>query len=148
MLQQVIAQTDSQMKVEKGEKIFIKHADQALEVMEKAAQEMGVKGVAVIGFIPGDEATSWISRMKVVEAIKNENANFLAIAYSKAAEMADTYQNSGSKEREPMHGEFGYQGGAIKKVNSGYILTVFSGATGEQDLELAIQGLEWLDKYY
>ena len=80
--------------------------------------------------------------------IWNEKANFLAIAYSKAAEMADTLKNSGNKERAAIAGEFGYMGGVIKKVNAGYILAVFSGASGEQDVELATEGLDWLNKYY
>jgi uncharacterized protein GlcG (DUF336 family) len=86
--------------------------------------------------------------MKMVGTLQNGSANFLAVAYSKAAEMADTYKNSGSGEREPMHGEFGYQGGLIKKVRTGYLLTVFSGATGEQDTEIARKGMEAISWYF
>jgi len=87
-----------------------------------------------------------------VDAIKSISANpaqneypgynFIGIAYSKAAEMADTKLDSGSKLRSPFQGEFGYQGGLIKKVQSGFILAVFSGASGEQDLEIAQAGMK------
>lgn len=132
----------------KGEKILIEQGDKCLAEMEKAARGMSVKGVALIAFIPGDTALTWTSKMQVVAALKNASANYLAIAYSKAAEMADTYRDSGSGSREILHGEFGYMGGAIKKVDSGYILAVFSGASGEQDLEIARAGLELLSGYY
>lgn len=132
----------------KGEQILIKKGDQCLLVMEEAALGMSVKGVALIAFIPGDTTLTWTSKMKVVGALKNASANYLAIAYSKAAEMADTYLDSGNGTREILHGEFGYMGGNIQKVESGYILSVFSGASGEEDLEIARAGLEWLGEYY
>lgn len=131
-----------------GQEIFLAHADHSLGVMESTAMEMSVRGVAVIAFIPGEESLTWISRMKVFGTLADDNANFLAVACSKAAEMADTYMNSGSAGREPLHGEFGYQGGLIEKVGPGYILAVFSGATGEQDTEIARQGLEELKKAF
>jgi len=139
------AQSDPGMK---GENLFLKHADQCLLVMDQAAQAISVKGVALVAFIPGDTAKSWISKMKVHEALSNGSANFLAIAYSKAAEMADLYIDSGSGKREPLHGEFGYQGGIIKKVQAGFILAVFSGASGEQDAEIANAGVDWLYEHY
>jgi len=58
--------------------------------------------------------------------------------------MAETLTNSGSKVREPKAGEFGYIGGVIKKIDSGYLLATFSGATGEQDLEVSTKVLDWL----
>ncbi len=132
----------------KGEKILIKNGDNCLALMEEAAREMSVKGVALIAYIPGDSTTKWVSKMSVVGALRNNSANYLAIAYSKAAEMADLYKDSGSKTRDPLHGEFGYQGGIIKKVESGYILAVFSGASGEQDAEIANVGVDSLYEYY
>ncbi|MCK4919736.1 MAG: hypothetical protein KAS71_01745 [Bacteroidales bacterium] len=131
-----------------GERIFIENADKCLAIIEEAAQKMSVKGVAVIAFIPGDTTESWISKMKVVGIITNGSSNYLAVAYSKASEMAETYKNSGCGVREPMKGEFGFQGGVLKEVKSGYILAVFSGATGEQDVELANEGIDWLYKHY
>ena len=86
--------------------------------------------------------------MKVVGNLTSGKSNLLGIAYTKASEMADTHRDSGSKIREIYSGELGYQGGLIKKVNSGYLLAVFSGGSGEQDLEVAKIGLDWLAKYY
>jgi hypothetical protein len=131
-----------------GEDIFLKNAEHCLLVMEEAAKGMTVQGVAVIAFIPGEASTTWLSEMMVVGALSNGSANYLAVAYSKAAEMAETYKDSGSGVREPMHGEFGYQGGLIQKVRSGYLVTVFSGATGEQDTEIARAGMEILAGYF
>jgi hypothetical protein len=131
-----------------GERVFTKHADDCLLVMEQAGLKMQVKGVAVVAFIPGDTSETWISKMKVLGALSNEKANYLAVAYSKAGEMAETFQNSGSGSREPKLGEFGWQGGVIKKVKTGYLLATFSGATGEQDLEIANKGMEFLINYY
>ena len=131
-----------------GSELFLAQAEQCLETMEEAAREMSVQGVAVVAFIPGERSLTWISRMKVVGKLSNGGANFLSVAYSKAGEMADTYSDSGSGVREPLHGEFGYQGGLIKKMEQGYILTVFSGASGEQDTEIARAGLEVLEKVF
>ncbi len=142
------AKFDPSINTNKGEQIFIEHADKCLAVMDQAAQNMAVKGVAVIAYIPGDVSDSWISKMKVVSALHNGSANYLAVAYSKAAEMADTFKDSGGGVREPMVGEFGWQGGIIRKVSSGYILAVFSGASGEQDVEIAEKGIESLSAYY
>lgn len=113
-------------------------------------RESGVKGVILVASMD-DTGFSWVSQMKAVDTIKviSENPeqheypgyNFIGIAYSKAAEMADTKLNSGSKLRSAFQGEFGYQGGLIKKVQLGFILTVFSGASSEQDLEIAQVGM-------
>jgi hypothetical protein len=131
-----------------GERVFTKHADDCLRIMEQAAFDMQVKGVAVVAFIPGDSSDTWISKMKVAGALSNESANYLAVAYSKAGEMAETFQHSGSGAREPKLGEFGWQGGVIKQVKAGYLIATFSGATGEQDLEIANKGMSCLENYY
>lgn len=131
-------------KEKKAEKTFIKYADETLSLMKQASDEMKVSGVAMIFFIPGETTQSWVSKMKVCGKMTNEKANFLAIASSKASEMAETFKNSGSKIREPKKGELGWKGGIIKQVDSGYILATFSGATGEQDAEISTKGLEWL----
>ena len=143
------AQTKAQEKSTKNaEKIFVKQADQCLSHIEQSAQKISIKGVAIVAFIPSDTTVSWISKMKVVGNLTHDKANLLAIASTKAAEMADTHQDSGSGIREIYSGELGYKGGMIKKVSSGYILAVFSGGSGEQDLEVAKIGLDWLVKYY
>jgi hypothetical protein len=118
--------------------------------METHARKLGVKGVALVASMD-DAGFSWVSQMKAVDTIKvipdnpeqheYPGHNFIGIAYSKAAEMADTKLNSGSKVRSAFQGEFGYPGGLIKKVQSGFILTVFSGASGEQDVEIAKVGM-------
>ncbi len=131
-----------------GEKIFIEQADKSLALIEEAAQKLSIKGVTIVAFIPGDATESWISKMKVVGNLTSNKANLLGIASTKAAEMADTHLDSGSGIREIYSGELGYKGGLIKKVNSGYILAVFSGGSGEQDLEVAKIGLDYLLKYY
>jgi hypothetical protein len=134
---------------------FMEHFDVAagkmIAAMEDHARKLGVRGVIVVASMD-DAGFSWVSRMKAVNAIKDipehpekqeyPGYNFIGIAYSKAAEMADTKLNSGSKVRAAYQGEFGYPGGMIKKVPSGYILTVFSGATGEQDFEIAKVGMD------
>ena len=118
--------------------------------MENHARKLGVRGVIVVANMD-DSGFSWVSHMKAVDAIKVLDGspeksqypgyNFIGTAYSKAAEMADTKLDSGSKVRQAYQGEFGFQGGVIRKVQSGYILSVFSGATGEQDLEIAKAGM-------
>jgi ribose transport system substrate-binding protein len=124
-------------------------ADNIINEMEIHARKLGVKGVIMVASMD-DAGNSWVSKMKAVNAIKvlsddpkseYPGYNFIGIAYSKAAEMADTKLNSGSKVRAPYQGEFGYQGGLIKKMQSGFIITVFSGATSEQDLEIAQVGM-------
>lgn len=133
---------------DKGEVRFLEHADECLSIMAESAKGMAIQGVAVVAYIPGEKTSSWTSKMTVVGALSNEKSNYLAIAYSKAAEMAETFKNSSTALRKPLFGEFGYKGGMIQKVKSGYILTVFSGATGEQDAEVATKGLEWLAKKF
>jgi uncharacterized protein GlcG (DUF336 family) len=133
---------------DKGELRFMEHADECLTIMSEAAKGMSIQGVAVVAYIPGEKSSKWTSKMTVVGALSNDKANYLAIAYSKAAEMAETLKNSSTALRKPLFGEFGYKGGMIQKVKNGYILTVFSGATGEQDAEVATKGLEWLAKKF
>ena len=131
-----------------GEKIFTKNADQALAMIQEAAEKISIKGVAIVGFIPGETTESWITKMKVVGQMTNLKDNMLGIVYSKASEMADTHQNSGSGVRPPYRGELGFQGGLIKKVNGGYVIAAFSGGPSEQDLVVAKIGLEWMCKLY
>lgn len=135
-------------QISSGEKIFLKHSDKCLELIELSAQKRSIKGVAIVAFIPGDITKSWVSKMKVVGSLTTSDANLLGIAYTKASEMAETFKDSGSGIRKPLNGELGYKGGVIKKVVSGYILAVFSGGSGEQDVEVSQIGLDWLTKCY
>jgi hypothetical protein len=131
-------------------KIFEEVADSALMAMTKRAEELKIKGVAVVAYIEGDTTKSWSSKMMVVGAMKdaptekNHGANLLAIAYSKAAEMAETLKDSGSAGRPPMTGETGWQGGLIKKGRTGYLIAAFSGGPSESDLKVSQAGLEVL----
>jgi hypothetical protein len=136
------AQTNS------GEETFSKHANDCLIIMEQAALKMKVKGVAVLAFIPDNKSITWISKMRVVGTMSNESSNYLAVAYSKMGEMAETFKDSGSGVREPKTGEFGWQGGTIKKVKAGYILAAFSGASGQQDFDIASEGLDQLKSFF
>ena len=125
-------------------------AGKMIAAMEHHARKLGVKGVIVVASMDA-AGFSWTSQMKTVDTMKDvpenpakdayQGTNFIAVAYSKAAEMADTKIDSGSKVRPVYQGEFGYQGGAIKKIQSGFVVTVFSGATGEQDFEIATVGM-------
>lgn len=141
-LNNAIAQTMTK-KQKDAEKIFINNADDVLQIMKQEALRMNIKGVGLVCFIPGDQTQSWISKMIIAGATGNEGYNFIAIAYSKASEMAETLQNSGSKVRPVKVGEFDYIGGIIKKIDSGYLLSTFSGASGEDDLAVSQKGLDW-----
>jgi hypothetical protein len=131
-------------------KVFDELADSALMAMTKRAEELKIKGAAVVAYIEGDTTRSWSSKMVVVGAMKdaptekNHGANLLAIAYSKAAEMADTLKDSGNAGRPPMTGETGWQGGLIKKGKAGYLIAAFSGGPSESDLKVSQAGLDVL----
>lgn len=128
------------------EQLFLKAAYAALSEMEKTANEINIVGVAVVAYVPGDTTTGWVSKMKVVNAIGDDEANFLAIAYSKASEMVLTHQDSGSKSSPMLRGEFAYKGGVIRKVRSGHILATFSGAHWTLDLQVSESGIDCLQK--
>ena len=131
---------------------FQKIAKVVIPAMEKRARTLGAKGVIIIAQMTKD-GMAWESQMKVVDAMTlipsdPENHtypgyNFLGIAATKAAEMADTRVNSGSvPSRKPLQGEFGYPGGLISEIPEGYLLAVFSGASGDQDSEISQAGLD------
>src|SRR6266705_1193126 len=102
-------------------KIFCEVADQALLAMKQRALELNMKGVAMVAASEGGRVQSWISKMLVVGSMKKDAStddpemNVLAVAYSKAAEMADTLRNSGIGMRPPLKGEFGWPGGVIAR---------------------------------
>ena len=131
-------------------KVFDEVADSALASMTKRAQELKIHGAAVVAFIEGDVTQSWSSKMVVVGSMKDaptekgHGNNLLAIAYSKAAEMAETLKDSGQAGRPPMTGETGWQGGLIKKGKTGYLIAAFSGGPSESDLKVSQAGLEVL----
>lgn len=129
-------------------KAFADVADAALQVMTKRAEELRIKGVAVVAYFEGDSAQTWSSKMAVVGSLKNppsgkdRGANLLAIAYTKAAEMADTLKDSGTSGRPPMTGETGWQGGLIQKSGKGYWIAAFSGGPSESDVKVSRAGLD------
>jgi hypothetical protein len=122
-------------------------ADDALVAMRARARELKVGGVAVVAYFEGETIQGWSSKMVVVGRYKDDptqtdkGANLLAIVYAKAAEMADTHKDSGSKARPPMTGEFGWTGGVIEQGLSGYLIAAFSGGKSEDDVEVSRAGL-------
>ena len=125
-------------------------ADAALVSMKKRAAELKITGVAVVAYAQGESIQGWSSKMAVVGRMKDapstdsKGNNLLGIAYAKAAEMADTLENSGTAKRTPMTGEFGWQGGVIGRVKTGYVIVAFSGGKSEDDVEVSRAGLEVL----
>ncbi|MGA9673237.1 MAG: hypothetical protein WBQ94_28820 [Terracidiphilus sp.] len=119
----------------------------ALDAMKKRAAELKISGVAVVSYAQGETIQGWTSKMAVVGRMKDPAAsekgnNLLGIAYAKAAEMADTLEDSGTAKRPPMTGEFGWQGGVIAKVKTGYLIVAFSGGKSEDDVQVSKAGLE------
>jgi hypothetical protein len=127
---------------------FDEVADKALVTMKKRAEELDIKGVAVVAYTEGDTVKSWSSKMVVVGNLttapgpNQKGNNLLGIAYTKAAEMADTLKDSGSKVRPPMIGEYGYQGGLVIKGKNGIIIVAFSGGPSEDDLKVSHAGID------
>jgi hypothetical protein len=125
-------------------------ADAALAAMKSKAEAMGVGGVAVVAYFEGDTIQSWSSKMVVVGRYKDaptttdKGSNLLAIAYAKAAEMADTLKDSGSGVRPPMTGEFGWNGGVIARGKRGYLIAAFSGGKSDDDVVISREGLSQL----
>jgi len=128
-------------------KSFDAAADAALVAMRKRAVELNIGGVAVVATFEGEKIEGWTSKMAVVGRMKDEpsaagkGSNLLAIAYAKAAEMADTLKDSGSQVRPPLTGEFGWSGGVIVPGRSGYLIAAFSGGKSEDDVKVSQVGV-------
>ena len=123
-------------------------ANQALAAMKERALALKIKGVAVVAYVPGTNANSWLSKMLVVgnltshsSSTNDPGSNLLAIAYSKASEMADTLKPSGSRVRPPMTGELGWQGGWIAPGKNGYLIAAFSGGRSSDDVQVSQAGV-------
>jgi len=129
---------------------FNEDGNKALAAMKARAQELKIQGVAVVAYAEGETVSAWSSKMIVVGTLKtptsdkDPGSNLLAIAYSKAAEMADTLKASGTAGRNPMKGEFGWQGGLVRKGKSGYLIAAFSGGKSEDDVKVSQAGLDVL----
>jgi hypothetical protein len=138
---------------EKSARGFDELANQALLAMQQRAAELKVTGVAVVAYSEGDSVKSWSSKMVVVGNLKTgpskndpAGANLLAIAYTKAAEMADTLKASGNAGRPPMKGEFGWQGGVVAKGRTGILIAAFSGGPSADDVKISRAGLAVLSQ--
>jgi hypothetical protein len=142
--------SSSQPEAKKPGEIFNEVADSALAAMTKQAEELKIKGAAVVAYVDGDTTKSWSSKMVVVGTMttkpteKRKGDNLLGVAYSKAAEMADTLKDSGKAGRPPMTGETGFQGGLIVKCKTGYLIAAFSGGPAALDLKVSQAGLKVL----
>lgn len=125
-------------------------ADHAIAAMRQRAAELNISGVAVVSYAPGDSIQGWTSRMAVIGRRKDDPTatskgnNLIGIAYAKSAEMADTLQDSGTATRPPMTGEFGWQGGVVTRVRTGYLIVAFSGGKSEDDVQVSRTGLSLL----
>lgn len=127
---------------------FNETADKALLAMKQRAEELNIKGVALVAYSEGDTVQAWSSKMVVVGHLagppsKNDpnGSNLLGIAYTKAAEMADTLKDSGSKIRPPKTGEYGWQGGVVVRGKTGILIAAFSGGPSASDLKVSKTGL-------
>ena len=131
-------------------KNFDEAANAALLKMRQRAEKLSIGGVAVVAYFEGGSIQSWSSKMVVVGRMKDnpsptdKGANLLAIAYSKAAEMADTLKDSGSQVRPPMTGEVGWTGGVILRGKTGYVIAAFSGGKSEDDVKVSQAGVDVL----
>lgn len=120
-----------------------------LDDMEKKALEMKVQGVGVACFLDDKSAVDWIGEMKVVQTPYNlkEGWNLVAIAWSKAGEVIASSANSGNPDREKIMGELGFVGGAYAECDGYKLAFAFSGATSEEDLEIAEYGISQFMEY-
>ena len=126
-------------------KQFDRVAQAALVAMKARANELHINGVAVVAFAPGEKVESWRSQMAVVGYMTDQKSdkgnNLLGIAYAKAAEMAETLKDSGTAGRQPMTGEFGWQGGVVARTGRGILIVAFSGGKSEDDVQVSKAGL-------
>jgi len=124
----------------------------ALRAMEKRANDLHIKGVGVVAFAEGAELSAWSSKMRVFGALTKEGkapeprANLLAIAYSKACEMAETGKPSGQAGRAVYAGETGWEGGVTKRTKRGFVFAAFSGGPSEDDVKISLAGLAVLER--
>lgn len=122
-------------------------ASEALTAMRARANELHITGVAVVATFEGETVQSWSSKMLVIGRYKDDpkaddkGVNLLAVVYAKAAQMADTHKNSGTQARQPLTGEFPWNGGVIERGRSGYLIAAFSGGASEDDVKVAQAGL-------
>ena len=121
----------------------------ALEDMKAKAEEMGIQGVATASVLNKGETVDWIGEMKVVGAPYKleEGWNLVAIAWSKCGEVIATKVDSGNPDHKRIMGELGFVGGAYDEYEGCKMAFAFSGATSEEDLEVAKYGIEKMKGY-
>jgi len=119
----------------------------ALDQMKAKAVEMGIEGVATASVLDKGQTNDWIAEMKVVGKAMDDNANLVAIAWSKAGEVIATGADSGNPDHQKKIGELGYVGGAYDEFEGYKMAFSFSGATSEDDLLVAKYGIEKLKEY-
>ena len=121
----------------------------ALEDMKAKAEEMGIQGVATASVLNKGETVDWIGEMKVVGTPYKleEGWNLVAIAWSKCGEVIATKADSGNPDHKKIMGELGFVGGAYDEYEGCKMAFAFSGATSEEDLEVAKYGIEKMKGY-
>jgi hypothetical protein len=123
----------------------------AAEHLRKKAVSMGLHGVGGVLILPDGE-TKFTPTLVVVGDMKrlpdpgrgpeDHGSNYIAVAFSKLAEMIVTSNNSGTTiGRLPMKGEFGYPGGVIQRIGKTRIFAFFSGGKAEEDVMVAEEAL-------
>ena len=106
----------------------------AFAQMEAKAKELNITGIAAIATLLADG--SMRMELKTYGKTFDDWGNYYAIACSKIMEMVRTGAPSGTLT--PLAGEFSdFVGGIVQ----GDTYLTFTGATGEQDLEVAQAGL-------
>ena len=92
----------------------------------------------------------WNGEMKVVQTPYNlkEGWNLVAIAWSKVGEVIASSANSGNPDRKKIMGELGFVGGAYEECEGYKLAFAFSGATSEEDLEIAEYGIAEFKKRF
>jgi len=142
-----LALSASRVSAQEKPASFDTPAGAALAAMKARADELHVSGAAIVAYAEGESVASWSSRMLVVGSMTKapsgteKGSNLLAIAYSKAAEMAATLKDSGSGVRPPYTGEVGWQGGVVGRGRTGILIAAFSGGRGEDDVSISKAGL-------
>lgn len=115
----------------------------ALDAMKAKAVEMGIEGVATASFLDNGKEYDWVGEMAVVGTTCNlrEGWDLVAIAWSKAGEVIVSHADSGDPNRKKIMGELGFTGGAYDEHKGCKLAFSFSGATSEEDLEVAKFGI-------
>jgi hypothetical protein len=124
----------------------------ALEAMAQKAIEMGVRGVAAILTVQEGVALDVFDpQLKVVGRFyrepdparggDDEGTNYWAVVMAKVARMLRIGTDSDDDQELVQTGEFPYAGGVTEKVHGLVVYMAFSGATQDQDREIAAHGL-------